>query len=441
MQRGNTMRCDFSMGNTSMKFIAGAVLLSLASAASAGTIVGGGATLPAIGYTGSSTVTPITPGTGSLFGVYVANHSGTALTYCPTGSGAGKKILAGNVTGNGVNDACPAGFGGTDPSQVQADFAGSDAPMSTTEYNAYVNSPIHGGTQPTQLPAIAGAIGVVFKKTGVNSLTLTEDQICGIFSGAITDWSSISTASGPINVVYRLDGSGTSFSFLNHLSAVCPGVPTNATQFKTLQAYATGASTYIPLYASALPTGGVSGNSNVITAVAGTLSGAPADGSIGYAEVANGVTGGVKIASVTNLANKTVNPVTGFGPTAVPVTLTFDKAIGDTLDGAGRPILVNLPASSNGCIALVDPASYANLAPAGSGSTNYPIIAITNLLGNTQGNGTDVATIRGVLGSPYDTTIRSSVTKIGRAGTGYAWLSDSVTTDLTQARVDACLVN
>ena len=116
-----------------MKFIAGAVLLCLASAASAGTIVSGGATLPAIGYTGSSTVTAITPGTGSLFGVYVANHAGTAVTYCPTGSGAGKRILAGNVAGNGVNDACPSGFGGTDATQVQADFAGSDAPMSTAE--------------------------------------------------------------------------------------------------------------------------------------------------------------------------------------------------------------------------------------------------------------------------------------------------------------------
>ncbi len=435
------MRCDFSMGNTSMKFVAGALLLCLASAASAGTIVGGGATLPAIGYTGTATGTPIVPTAGSLFGVYVANHSGTAVTYCPTGSGAGKRILAGNVPGNTVNDACPSGFGGS--GLTQPHFAGSDAPLSTAEYNAYTTG--HGATaQPTQLPSIAGAVGIVFKKSGVNALTLNEDQICGVFSGQIKTWQDLSAAgavgipagtTGNINIAYRSDGSGTSFSFLNHLSAVCPGVASHpATSFKTLQAYATGAASYFSSYASSF---GGNGNAGVIAVVAGTASGAPADGSIGYAEVANGVTGGVRNASVTNLAGVTVNPVTGFGPTAVPVTLTFDKVIADNPDANGRPVLIDLPltngqpTSSNGCIAVVDPSTYA------SPASGYPIIAVTSLLGNKQGNpSADLATVRGLLSSPYDTSIRSSVTKIGRAGTGYAWLSSS---DLTAARVNSCI--
>lgn len=427
-----------------MKFIAGALLLCLASAASAATLVGGGATLPAIGYTGVATGTPITvaSGAGSLFGTYIANHSGTGVTYCPTGSGAGKKILAGNVAGATVNDACPSGFGGS--GLTQAHFAGSDAPMSVSEYNAYVTG--HGASaQPTQLPAIAGAVGIVFKKTNVNTLTLTEAQICGIFGGTITNWNQLPGGqSGAINVVYRSDNSGTSFSFLNHLSAVCPGITSSPSlgNFSTVQGYPTGASSYITSYASSVPAGGASGNAAVVTAVAAT------DGSIGYAEVANGTSGGVRVASVTNLAGKTINPLTAFGPTAVPVTLTFDSAISDsvttTMNGpnglAGRPILVGLPNSSNGCIALVAPDSYANLAPASAAGTSaenlYPIVAITSLLGNAQGNGTDAAAVQGLLSSPYDLSIRSTVTKIGRAGTGYAWLSND---QLTAARVTTCI--
>ncbi|WP_413626254.1 substrate-binding domain-containing protein [Luteibacter sp. Lutesp34] len=431
-----------------MKLVAGALLLCLASATSAGTIVGGGATLPAIGYTGTATGTPIVPTTVSLFGVYVANHSGTAVTYCPTGSGAGKRILAGNVAGKTVNEACPSGFGGS--GLTQPHFVASDAPLSTAEYNAYTTG--HGATaQPTQLPAIAGAIGIVFKKSGVNALTLNEDQICGVFSGQIKTWHDLYNAgavgisadiTGDINIAYRSDGSGTSFSFLNHLSAVCPGVAGYpAISFKTLQAYATGAASYFSSYASSF-----SGDSNakVIAVVAGTIPGAPRDGSIGYAEVANGVTAGVRNASVTDVNGVTFNPVNRFGPTAVPVTLTFDKVIADTTDLYGRPVLIDLPltngqpTSSNGCIAVVDPSTYANPASGTLGDVSlYPIIAITNLLGNKQGNpAADLTTVRGLLSSPYDTSIRSSVTKIGRAGTGYAWLSSS---DLTAARVNSCI--
>ncbi|WP_205287706.1 PstS family phosphate ABC transporter substrate-binding protein [Luteibacter yeojuensis] len=424
-----------------MKLIAGAILMCVASAAGAVTLVAGGATLPAVGYTGSATfpsaLTPITTmAAGSLFGQYIASTSGVSVSYCPTGSGGGKKILAGNDASNfQVNATCGAanppnttGFGPA-TSVVQADFAGSDAPFSLTEYNNYKTG--HSGNLPTQLPSIAGAVGIVFKKSGVNTLTLTEDQICGIFSGQITDWSAISSQSGAINIAFRSDNSGTSFSFLNHLSKVCPSVAAHpATSFKTLQGYGTGAASYFSSYASSF---GGSGNAGVIAVVAGTASGAPADGSIGYAEVANGVVGGVKMASVTNTSGTTINPLTGFGPTAVTVSVTFDKAIADNPDPTtGRPILVSLPDTGT-CVGLVDPESYANP------SSGYPIIAITNLLGNEHGNGSNLAAARGLLGSPYNTnaTFRNSVTKIGRATTGYAWLNAG----LTQAKVDSCLID
>jgi phosphate transport system substrate-binding protein len=447
MQRGTTMRCDLSMGNTSMKFIAGAVLLCLASAAGATTLVGGGATLPAIGYTGSATVpaplTPITPGAGSLLGVYSAGTGGSPTTYCPTGSGAGKKILAGNDPTNfGVNGKCTdvapnvQGFGGV--GLTQAHFAASDAPLAVSEFNNYVTG--HGaGTQPVQLPAIAGSIAVVFNKTGVSSLTLSEAQICGIFSGQITNWNDSALSgtvpagtSGAINVVYRGDGSGTSFSFLNHLSAVCPSNvaagKVAATAFKTNQNYpgaGTGASAYISLYASS---NAATGNAGVTAAVNAT------DGSIGYAEAANGVTAPARFASVKNSHSlATVNPATGFGTTAVAVNLVYDNAISDSVTAAGRPILTPLTTTSQ-CIAVVNPQDYADP------TTGYPILAVTYLLANAQGNGTDVAAVRGLMFSPYNTTSRPSVTKIGRINTGYAWLSNadlSNTTGLT--KVNGCV--
>ncbi|MGN6479855.1 substrate-binding domain-containing protein [Luteibacter sp.] len=445
-----------------MKFVAGAVLMSLASVAGAQSLVGGGATLPAIGYTGAATTTignPITPGAGSLFGVYAAATSGVSVSYCPTGSGAGKKILAGNdATHFQVNGQClesnaalPQGFSAAPGggSLAQAAFAASDAPMSLSEFNNYVTG--HGaGTQPVQLPAIAGSIAVVFNKTGVNTMTLTEGQICAVFSGQITDWKDlVAGQSGPINIVYRSDGSGTSFSFLNHLSAVCPSniVPAHndsngnpvaatlpATKFTTTQTFtgttdssgkALGAQAYFGAWTTKV---GASGNAGVTTAVNAT------NGSIGYAEAANGVTAPAKFASVTNShSGLAVNPSTGFGTTAVAVNLAYDQVIADNADANGRPVLNALSTTSK-CIAVVNPNDYADP------STGYPILAVTYQLANAQANGSSAAAVRGLMFSPYNTTSRPSVTKIGRIATGYAWLSNADLTNTTgQTKVNGCV--
>jgi phosphate transport system substrate-binding protein len=446
------MRCDLSMGNTRMKFITGAVLLCLASAAAAQTaptLVGGGATLPELGYTGSSvsgsTLAKVTPTSGSLFAA-----SGAASSYCAIGSGAGKKVLANNDANFNVSKDCvppsssnPSlnGFGGP-TTLAQPDFAASDAPMSQTEYNNYITG--HpGGSKPVELPAVAGAIGIVYKKSGVTSLNLTEAQICGVFSGQIKTWDDAALAgafasgtapTGNITIVYRSDNSGTSFSMLNHLSAVCPlsanvaAGKTAATQFKTLQSFATGAASYTSAYAasSAQPS-----NKDVVNAVStGT------DGSIAYAEAANSLgVSGVRQAAVknTNVSGGTfINPLTGFGPTTVPVTLLFDKVIADTPDSNGRPVL-NALSTTTQCVAVADPNAY------GNPTSGYPIVAVSYLLGNTTGNGSASLTpIRTLLGSPYNTGIRSSVTRIGRANTGYAFVANAA---LTQSKVDGCVLN
>jgi phosphate transport system substrate-binding protein len=450
------MRCDFSMGNTRMKFIAGAVLLSLASAAGAATVVGGGATLPTYGYAGqgagaASTGAPLVPATGSLFGVYTAN-GGSPVTYCPTGSGAGKRILASNVpgteTGNALclNSTSPTGFKQTGGATItQAHFAGSDAPLSAAEFTNYTNG--HAGKLPEQFPSISGAIAIAFNKTGVSTLNLTEGQICGIFSGQIKTWNDAGLAgagipagtTGAIKIAYRSDGSGTSFSFLNHLADVCrtqvaSGKSLTAqNQFKTSQAFAaTGAAAYVGSYSAGST--GANGNQGVTDFVKNN------DGTIGYAEAAYPINAPTRFAAVKNLNGTTfINPQTGFGPTAVPVSLSFGKVISDTLDGNGRPVLANTPVATQ-CVAVVDPTTYS------SPASGYPILAVTYLLGNQSGNGTDAAAIRTLLGTPYkNAPNRASVTKIGRANTGYAWLTDATVLDSTnattgiQARINSCI--
>jgi ABC-type phosphate transport system substrate-binding protein len=138
--------------------------------------------------------------------------------------------------------------------------------------------------KPVQVPAfevnVAIAVNVNSTSLQINSqirsgssivpggaIQLTEGQLCAIFSGLVTDWSDdttripeldqngnqlldagglpvkfnhanvgsvgtaepYATASLPINVVYRSDGSGTSFILTNYLHNVCPLLDPNNT--------------------------------------------------------------------------------------------------------------------------------------------------------------------------------------------------------------------
>jgi ABC-type phosphate transport system substrate-binding protein len=432
------MRFTNSMGNTRMKLIAGAVLMSVASLAVAqsATIRGGGATLPAVGYGLDVSSRQVVPANGSMLWAYSQISGNKPTTYCQTGSGTGKKILAGNDPSvANVNAACsatavPTGFGAT--GLAQPHFVGSDSPLSSADYTAYTAG--HSSGQPVQIPAVAGAIAVAFKKTGVTSLKLTETQVCKIFSGQIKTWNDAGLAgagipsgtTGNITIVSRADGSGTSFAFSNHLSAKCGatsiGGNNTATAFKTDQSYATAAAAYIPSYAASVT---ASGNPAVVSTVAAT------EGSIGYAEAANAVSSNVRFASVSNDAAPStfINPSNFGGPLAVAVT--YDKAIG-AVDSNGRPTIAALPLTTQ-CVALVDPANYAKPA------SGYPILAVSYLLGNSSGNGADLSAVQGVLFSPYNTTVRNNTVTIGAgAGTGLAFLTNA---DMTQAKINGCVVN
>jgi phosphate transport system substrate-binding protein len=427
-----------ALGNTRMKFIAGAVLLCAASAASAQSVnlVGGGATLPAQGYAGDTSTRLLSPTPDSLLGAFGAAN-GVSSTYCQTGSGGGKNVMAGGVSGFNVNAACdasvsPTGFGGT--GLTQPHFIGTDSPYSAADYQTYRTG--HGNVgQPVQVPSVAGAIGIVFNKPQVAQLNLTEAQVCQIFSGQITRWddSRLSSAivraggaapTGNISIAYRADGSGTSFGFTNHLSAACGAAAIGgngvATQFQTNQSYATAAASYLASYAGSLP---ASGNPGVINAVLAN------EGSIGYAETANSVQNFTQLASVQSAQGNFVDPSIDFGSAPLPVTVQFDRVISG-VDGNGRPTLAALSPETAGCVALVDPSQYAKPA------SGYPIVAVSYLVGNSRGNGSATAAVRNLLLAPYNSAVRSATTQIG-AGTGLSFLDNS---DITATRINACVM-
>ncbi|WP_158241439.1 substrate-binding domain-containing protein [Dyella sp. AD56] len=410
-----------------MKTLAGALVLgftAIASAAHAGTtLVGGGATLPALGYGGDVTHRQITPVTGSFLYVYSAQAGNPQTSYCQTGSGAGKNILAG-VSGTSVQNACPdgsatpTGFGAAAVGRsdlTQPNFAGADSPLSASDYSNYVTN--RSSSFPVEFPAVAGAVAIAFDKSGVDTLNLTDAQVCQIFSGQVTDWSQISSASGPINVVFRSDGSGTTFGFSNHLSAVCGG--TAASHFVTDQAF----TNVVAKYQSTLPSNwvGQSGNPNVANYVANN------DGTIAYVEAANAANDGLLYATVNNL-----DPINDFGNAALPISsssVNYNYVISGANATTGRPTMAAISgAPSTQCIALVDPSAYANP------SSGYPIVAVSYLLANSANNGSDKTAVQNLMWAPYNSTITGSVKTIGKA-TGLSFLS----TSFTQTQVQGCV--
>jgi phosphate transport system substrate-binding protein len=104
------------------------------------------------------------------------------------------------------------------------DFAASDAAMKTDD-----QAKVEGGVQ--LLPMTAGAIVLAYNLPDVASLKLSREAYVGIFSGKVAKWNDPLIAKDnpgaklpelPVNVIVRADGSGTSFVFTKHLSAISP---------------------------------------------------------------------------------------------------------------------------------------------------------------------------------------------------------------------------
>ena len=122
-----------------------------------------------------------------------------------------------------------SGAGVTSFIQKQADFAGSDYALSSTQAGQVTSAGRCGSGSAVDIPAVTGAIAVLFNVPGVKSLDLSAKVISEIYDGTITNWNNAAikaanpTATLPnlaIQPFYRSDTSGTSYNFSNYLNAL-----------------------------------------------------------------------------------------------------------------------------------------------------------------------------------------------------------------------------
>jgi phosphate transport system substrate-binding protein len=102
------------------------------------------------------------------------------------------------------------------------DFGGSDAAM-TDEQIAAVSKGV------ILVPTAGGAVAVIFNVPGVEKLKLSRFTLPGIFTGQIKRWNDpklvrdnpgVTLPDLAIRLAVRADGSGTTYIFSNHLSAI-----------------------------------------------------------------------------------------------------------------------------------------------------------------------------------------------------------------------------
>jgi len=197
--------------------------LGATAAMAAPNVQGGGSSLvaPTIGAIGNA-ATEI-----GLFGT-----SEGSFTYFSVGSGAGQNAFLNNQ---------PTYFGSTVTGTVH--FANSDAALSTAQLTSYkaglgaTNGPliqIPYIVTPITVPVVNGpaVTSTTTPQTTpgqAHSIALNDDDLCGIFSGKLTNWNQIINPetnspyvlNEPIKVVYSADASGTTELLTRHLAAVC----------------------------------------------------------------------------------------------------------------------------------------------------------------------------------------------------------------------------
>lgn len=126
--------------------------------------------------------------------------SGITFNYGGIGSGGGIRSLTDKVV----------------------DFGATDAYLSDKEISELPAEIVH-------IPTCMGAVVIAYNLPGVDSLKLTPGLLEKIFLGAITTWndpaiaavnSGIKLPSAKITVVYRSDGSGTTYIFSDYMSKI-----------------------------------------------------------------------------------------------------------------------------------------------------------------------------------------------------------------------------
>jgi ABC-type phosphate transport system substrate-binding protein len=193
--------------------------LSTVSHAQQTAIYGGGSTLAQFDYISEQTYFNANSGLAQTFS-----------TYWETGSGTGQQSFIAddlcddvNKVNGGNNCTANAGAAGN-----TVDYGASDAVLSASQISSWATASFGQSAAGNliQLPSMGVGISIPVVDTNVTkngALHLSDNDLCGIFSGLITNFSQITDGSikptaGPIEVVYRSDGSGTTFLLTSHLA-------------------------------------------------------------------------------------------------------------------------------------------------------------------------------------------------------------------------------
>ena len=274
--------------------VVGSAVLGMASLSSAQQLSGAGATFPAPLY--------------QRWGVeYNKVHPDVQVNYQSVGSGAGVKNFTAGVV----------------------DFGASDAAMSDAEIAKVPKGVV-------MIPATAGEIVFAYNLPGVDKLNLSREAMAGIYLGTVTKWNDPAIAKAnpgaklpdlPIQVAYRSDGSGTTFVFTQHLSAISKDFHDKVGTDKSVT----------------FPVGvGGKGNEGVTALVK------QSPGAIGYVEYGYAKGNGLAMANLENKSGKFVSPG----------------------GAAGAATLASVQLPENLRIWPVDP----------EGAGDYPIVSFTWLL-------------------------------------------------------------
>jgi phosphate transport system substrate-binding protein len=190
------------------------------------------------------------------------------------------------------------------------DFAASDKPLDAAEAAAVKRGVV-------QVPMTAGAIAVAYNNPGC-SLKLTQAQLVGIFEGTIKNYKELGCPDQAIKVVFRSDGSGTTYNFTNSLSAFSPSWKAGPGAAKSVK----------------WPTGiGAKGNEGVAASLQ------QVKGAIGYVEAAY-IQGALQAAAIQNRGGTFAKPTTAEAAQALAsIDLGPDLTGNDPNPEAGYPIV------------------------------------------------------------------------------------------------------
>jgi phosphate transport system substrate-binding protein len=195
------------------------------------------------------------------------SKTGTKINYNPIGSGGGIAAITARTV----------------------DFGASDAPLTKDQFAACKGC--------VQIPWVLSANSVLYNLPGVpNNLRLTGPIVANIYLGKINQWNDpairkinpgVNLPNTKITVVWRSDGSGTTYNFTDYLSSVSP-------EFKSKVGYSTQVN---------FPVGvGGRGSSGVAGVVKNTA------GGIGYADIAYALANHIQFARILNRDGKFVTP-------------------------------------------------------------------------------------------------------------------------------------